>query len=31
MIPLEIETGTQSQAELRSWFAQLRCRIELGG
>lgn len=30
-IPLEIETGTQSQADLRSWFAQLRCRIELGG
>ena len=29
--PLEIETGTQGQAELRSWFAQLRWRIKLGG
>ena len=28
--PLEIETGTQSQAEARSWFAQLRWRMKLG-
>jgi hypothetical protein len=27
---LEIEAGTQSEAALRSWFAQLRCRIDLG-
>lgn len=27
---LEIEAGTQNQAELRSWFAQLRWRIALG-
>jgi Inverse autotransporter, beta-domain len=27
---LEIETGTQTEAELRSWFAQLRWRIALG-
>jgi hypothetical protein len=31
LVPLEIETGTQAQAELRSWFAQLRWRIKLGG
>jgi Inverse autotransporter, beta-domain len=29
--PLEIETGAQSEAEDRSWFTQLRWRIELGG
>lgn len=28
--PLEIETGTQSEAEARSWFTQLRWRIKLG-
>jgi hypothetical protein len=28
--PLEIETGTQSQAEARSWFTQLRWRMKLG-
>ena len=27
---LEIEAGTQDEAALRSWFAQLRCRIDLG-
>lgn len=27
---LEIETGTQSQAEARSWFARLRWRMKLG-
>jgi Inverse autotransporter, beta-domain len=29
--PLEIETGAQSEAEDRSWFTQLRWRMELGG
>jgi Inverse autotransporter, beta-domain len=29
--PLEIETGAQSEAEDRSWFTQLRWRVELGG
>jgi hypothetical protein len=28
---LEIAAGTQTEAELRSWFAQLRWRIALGG
>jgi hypothetical protein len=28
--PLEIETGTQSEAEARSWFTQLRWRMKLG-
>jgi hypothetical protein len=28
--PLEVETGTQGDTELRSWFAQLRWRIKLG-
>jgi hypothetical protein len=28
---LAVETGTQDKAELRSWFAQLRCRIKLDG
>lgn len=28
---LEIEAGTEAQTELRSWFAQLRWRITLGG
>jgi hypothetical protein len=31
LAPLEIETGTQSQGEVRSWSAQLRWRISLGG
>lgn len=31
LAPLEIETGTQSQGEVRSWSAQLRWRINLGG
>lgn len=30
LAPLAIEAGTESAAELRSWFAQLRWRIELG-
>jgi hypothetical protein len=30
LAPLEVETGTQGEAELRSWFARLRWRIELG-
>ena len=30
LIPLEIETGTTSDGEHRSWFAQLRLRIPLG-
>ena len=29
--PLEIEAGTQSHAEDRSWFTQLRWRVRLGG
>jgi hypothetical protein len=29
--PLELETGAQSEAEDRSWFTQLRWRMELGG
>jgi hypothetical protein len=31
LAPLEIETGTTGDGEQRSWFAQLRFRIELGG
>jgi hypothetical protein len=31
LAPLEIEAGTEAQTELRSWFAQLRWRIALGG
>jgi hypothetical protein len=31
LVPLEIEAGTEAQTELRSWFAQLRWRITLGG
>jgi hypothetical protein len=31
LLPLQIETGTQSEAEDRSWFTQLRWRMELGG
>ncbi len=30
LVPLEIETGTTSDGERRSWFAQLRFRIPLG-
>lgn len=30
LAPLEIETGTQSQTEDRSWFAWLRWRMKLG-
>jgi hypothetical protein len=29
--PLEVETGTTGDGDQRSWFAQLRFRIELGG
>jgi hypothetical protein len=29
--PLEVETGTTGEGDQRSWFAQLRFRIELGG
>jgi hypothetical protein len=31
LAPLEIETGTTGDGEHRSWFAQLRFRIEFGG
>ena len=30
LAPLEIETGAESQAETRSWFARLRWRMKLG-
>jgi hypothetical protein len=30
LAPLEIETGAEAQAEDRSWFAQLRWRMQLG-
>ncbi len=30
LLPLEVETGTTSDGERRSWFAQLRLRIPLG-
>jgi hypothetical protein len=30
LAPLEIETGTQGEAEVRSWFARLRWRMKLG-
>jgi len=31
LAPLEIETGTINDGEHRTWFAQLRIRIEFGG
>ena len=31
LAPLEVETGTVGDGDHRSWFAQLRFRIELGG
>jgi hypothetical protein len=31
LAPLEIEAGTQDEAGLRSWFAQLRWRVRLDG
>jgi hypothetical protein len=31
LAPLEVETGTTGEGDGRSWFAQLRFRIELGG
>jgi hypothetical protein len=30
LAPLEIETGAETTAELRSWFARLRWRMQLG-
>ncbi len=30
-VPLEVETGTTGDGDRRSWFAQLRFRIDLGG
>ena len=30
LAPLEIETGAEAQAEVRSWFARLRWRMQLG-
>jgi Inverse autotransporter, beta-domain len=30
LAPLEIETGAQSEAEVRTWFARLRWRMKLG-
>jgi hypothetical protein len=30
-VPLEVETGTAGEGDRRSWFAQLRLTIELGG
>ncbi len=30
-LPLEVETGTTGEGDHRSWFAQLRFTIELGG
>jgi hypothetical protein len=31
LAPLELETGTTGEGDHRSWFAQLRVTIELGG
>ncbi len=31
LAPFEIETGTTGEGDRRSWFAQLRFSIELGG